>query len=520
MRKIEVFDTTLRDGEQSPGVNLSQDEKLEIARQLRRLGVDIIEAGFAAASPGDFQGVMRIANEVRGVAICSLARSLPKDIDLAYEALKGAEHPRIHVFLATSDIHMRHKLRMTPEQVLEQIDKAVRYAKSLVSDVEFSAEDAGRTDLAFLARVAETAIRAGAVVFNVPDTVGYLTPDEYASRFRYLLDHVPNIDQAKLSCHCHDDLGMAVANTLAAVQGGCTQVEVAVNGIGERAGNAALEEVVMALATRQDVYQAKTQIELSQIARTSRLVSKLTGMVVPPNKAIVGSNAFAHESGIHQDGFLKEKTTYEIIRPETVGIQKSRLVLGKHSGRHAFQEKLAELGYELDAETLAVVFQKFKELCDKKKTVTDEDILSLLDDPSASQHQEFYSLDYLHISCGTSGVPTATLRLRSINGEVKEEAAVGNGAVDSIYRAIERITGEKADLIQYQISSVTGGADAQGEVRVQLQQDELRSNGRAVATDVLVASANAYLDALNRIIKKRDDMRDSGRHPLVETTQA
>jgi 2-isopropylmalate synthase len=507
MRKIEIFDTTLRDGEQSPGVNLSQEEKLEIARQLRRLGVDVIEAGFAAASPGDFQSVKRIADEVRGVTICSLARSLPNDIESAYEAIKGAEHARIHVFLATSDIHMRYKLRMTPDQVIEQIDQAVRYAKKFVENVQFSAEDAGRTDLAFLAKVAETAIRAGAVVFNVPDTVGYMTPAEYAARFQYLREHVPNIDKVKLSCHCHDDLGMAVANTLAAIQGGCEQAEVAVNGIGERAGNAALEEVVMALATRSDVYQTVTSIEFAQIARTSRLVSKLTGMVVPPNKAIVGANAFAHESGIHQDGVLKEKTTYEIIRPETVGFQESRLVLGKHSGRHAFQEKLAELGYELDPEALSAVFQKFKDLCDKKKTVTDEDILSLLDDQSLAHHEDYYSLEYLHISCGTAGVPTATLRVRSKDHELIEEAAVGNGAVDAIYRAIDRITGETAELVQYQISSVTGGGDALGEVRVQLKQDDVVSNGRAVSTDVLVASAKAYLDAVNRIIKKRFDVQ-------------
>lgn len=505
MRKIEIFDTTLRDGEQSPGVNLSQEEKLEIARQLRRLGVDVIEAGFAAASPGDFQAVKRIADEVNGVTICSLARSLPNDIEKAYEALKGAEHARIHVFLATSDIHMRYKLRMTPEQVLEQVDKAVRYAKKFVEDVQFSAEDAGRTDLGFLAKVADTAIRAGAVVFNVPDTVGYLTPLEYASRFQYLLEHVLNIETIRLSSHCHDDLGMAVANTLAAIQGGCGQVEVAVNGIGERAGNAALEEVVLALATRPDVYQAKTTLELTQIARTSRLVSKLTGMVVPPNKAIVGANAFAHESGIHQDGVLKEKTTYEIIRPETVGFHESRLVLGKHSGRHAFQERLVELGYELDGEKLAIVFKKFKDLCDKKKTVTDEDILSLLDDQTVARTEEYYSLEYLHISCGTEGVPTATLRLRNRNNEVLEEASVGNGGVDAVYRAIDRITGEKAELVQYQISSVTAGGDALGEVRVQLKQDDFVSNGRAVSTDVLVASAKAYLDAINRMIKKRMD---------------
>ncbi|MDI3257521.1 MAG: 2-isopropylmalate synthase [Kyrpidia sp.] len=503
MRTIEVFDTTLRDGEQSPGINLSREEKLEIARQLGRLGVDVIEAGFAAASPGDFESVQEIAREVRGLSVCSLARSVRTDIDRAYEALRDAEDPRIHVFLATSDIHLKHKLRMTREQVLEQIEEAVRYAVKYMSNVEFSAEDAGRTDIDFLCRVAEVAIRAGAKVFNVPDTVGYLTPREYAGKIRALRERVPGIDGIKLSCHCHDDLGMAVANTLAGIQAGITQVEVTINGIGERAGNASLEEVVMALATRPDVYEAKTRIVLNQIYRTSRLVSKLTGVVVPPNKAIVGANAFAHESGIHQDGVLKEKLTYEIMKPETIGVAESKLVLGKHSGRHAFREKLGEMGYRLSDQEINELFKRFKELCDKKKTVTDDDIAALVDDSQTVERADLYHLEYLHISCGNTAVPTATLRLRVSDGTVIEEAAVGNGAVDAIYKAIDRVTGESTELVSYQIQSVTGGRDALGEVRVQVRQGEVVANGRGVSTDVLEASAKAYLDAVNRLAAGR-----------------
>lgn len=499
MRIIEIFDTTLRDGEQSPGVNLSREEKLEIARQLGRLGVDVIEAGFAASSPGDFEAVRQIAREVRGVTVCSLARTVQSDIDSAYEALREAENPRIHVFLATSDIHLKYKLRMTREQVLEQIDQAVRYAVKYMSNVEFSAEDAGRTDIDFLCQVAEVAIRAGAKVFNVPDTVGYLTPQEYAEKIRALRERVPGIDKIKLSSHCHDDLGMAVANTLAGIQAGITQVEVTINGIGERAGNASLEEVVMALATRADFYQAKTNIDLGQIYRTSRLVSKLTGMVVPPNKAIVGANAFAHESGIHQDGVLKEKLTYEIMKPETIGLSESKLVLGKHSGRHAFREKLVELGYQLSDEEINEVFRRFKELCDKKKTVTDEDIVALVEDKQLVDRSDLYQLEYLHVSCGNTAVPTATLRLRKPSGEIVEEAAVGNGAVDAIYKAIDRATGDAVELVSYQIQSVTGGRDALGEVRVQVKRGEVLANGRGVSTDVLEASAKAYLDAINRL---------------------
>ncbi|GAX91489.1 2-isopropylmalate synthase [Effusibacillus lacus] len=505
MRKIDVFDTTLRDGEQSPGVSLTQEEKLEIARQLARLGVDIIEAGFAASSKGDFEAVKRIANEVRGVSICSLSRSVQSDIEQAWEALKGAEHPRIHVFLATSPIHMQYKLRMTPEQVLEQTDAAVRLARKFVSDVEFSAEDAGRSEPDFLVKVAEVAAKAGATVFNVPDTVGYLTPAEYANLFRYIRENAKGIENLKLSAHCHDDLGLAAANTLAAIEAGIDQVEGTINGIGERAGNVALEEVALALETRRNIYQATFGFDLSQIARTSRLVSKLTGMVVQPNKAIVGANAFAHESGIHQDGMLKEKSTYEIIRPETVGMADTKLVLGKHSGRHAFKDHITSLGYELDGEALNVVFRKFKELCDKKKYVTDEDILSLLLEYEVDSSKVAYRLEYMQVSCGTQGIPTATIGLVDDEQGLLQEAAVGNGAFDAISNAIDRITGEQVELLHYQIDSVTGGHDALAEVRIQLRQGEIVANGRAVSTDTLEAGARAYIDAINRIIMKRMD---------------
>lgn len=509
MRRIDIFDTTLRDGEQSPGVNLSPEEKVEIARQLARLGVPVIEAGFAASSKGDFEAVQRIAKEVRGTSICSLARSLESDIDASYQALKGAEHPRVHIFLATSDIHMKYKLKMNQDEVLEQIERAVKKARNLFPDVEFSAEDAGRTDLAFLANVAEVAVRSGATVFNVPDTVGYLTPDEYAYRFKYLKEHVGNIHLVKLSAHCHDDLGMAVANTLAAIQAGADQVEVAVNGIGERAGNAALEEVVMALATRPDTFKVETGIDLSQIARTSRMVSKLTGMVVPGNKAIVGANAFAHESGIHQDGMLKNKETYEIMRPETVGWSDSRLVLGKHSGRHAFVEHVAELGYDLDKESLQRAFTRFKELCDKKKVVTDEDIMTLLDEQFVPTSIDRFRLDFWHISAGKGGVPMATVRLHE-GEKVHEEAAVGNGAVNALYNAIDRVTGESVELMHYNIGSISHGQDALGEVRVQIRSGKVVSNGVGVSTDVLEASILAYISAVNRLVKRKEEQQEDG----------
>ncbi|MGC5326310.1 2-isopropylmalate synthase [Brevibacillus sp. SYSU BS000544] len=504
MRTIEIFDTTLRDGEQSPGVNLSTNEKVEIALQLEKLGISRIEAGFAAASPGDLRSVAEVAKRVKHATVVSLARSHQNDIDKAYEALRGAQNACLHVFLATSPIHMEYKLRMSKEQVVERAVAAVSYAKKYFQEVEFSAEDAGRSEIPFLAEVVEAVIKAGATIVNLPDTVGYLTPYEYGNIFREMRNRVPNIDKVKLSCHCHDDLGMAVANSLAAIEAGATQVEGTINGIGERAGNAALEEVALALETRKDAYQATTRLQLKEIARTSQLVSRLTGMIVPGNKAIVGANAYAHESGIHQDGVLKNKTTYEIITPESVGFKSNLLVLGKHSGRHAFKDKLAELGITLDAQEVDKAFAAFKELCDKKKEVSDSDILALLD-AKLVEGTESYKLESVQLSYGNLSMPTASVRLVRNDGQVYEEAACGNGSVDSIYKAIDRATGEEVTLTDYKIVSVTHGKDALGEVFVRLQQDGLSVQGRGVSTDVLEASAIAYVRAINKIIERRGE---------------
>ncbi len=502
VKHIQIFDTTLRDGEQSPGVSLTTGEKLEIARQLVRLRVDVIEAGYAAASPGDFAAVQMIAREVKGVSVCSLARATENDILRAYEACKPSDAPCIHLFLATSDVHMQHKLRMTRDQVLQQVASSVRLACSKVPFVEFSAEDSGRTDFDFLVQVVQTAIAAGATVINLPDTVGYLLPQEYADRFVRLREHI-DLGMTLLSAHCHDDLGLAVANTLAAIQAGVDQVEVTINGIGERAGNASLEEVAVALKLREESYGVDTRLDLSQIARTSKLVSRLTGMVIPGNKAIVGANAFAHESGIHQDGVLKERTTYEIINPELVGVSENKqLVLGKHSGRHAFFKHVQDLGYVLSEQDMQDLFKRFKDLCDKKKSVTEEDILALIDERVYGEGQNAYVLDYLHVSCGNQALSTATVRITGPNG-VREEAAVGNGPVEAIYRAIDRATDEEVQLTSYQISSVTPGQDALGEVRVQVRSNDRLFTGRHVASDVLDASARAYVDAINRLTISR-----------------
>ncbi|NGQ94465.1 2-isopropylmalate synthase [Brevibacillus sp. SYP-B805] len=504
MRIIEIFDTTLRDGEQSPGVNLSTNEKVEIALQLEKLGVTRIEAGFAAASPGDQRSVAEVAKRIKNATVVSLARSVKDDIDKAYEALRHAEHACMHVFLATSPIHRQYKLRMSKEEVVERAVAAVTYAKNYLSEVEFSAEDAARTEIDFLAEVVEAVIKAGATIINIPDTVGYMTPIEYGNIFRELQKRVAGIEKVKLSCHCHDDLGMAVANSLAAIEAGVTQVEGTINGIGERAGNTALEEVALALETRKDVYQATTALHLREIARTSQLVSRLTGMIVPGNKAIVGANAYAHESGIHQDGVLKEASTYEIIRPESVGFKSNRLVLGKHSGRHAFKDKLTELGYHLEQQEIDVAFAAFKELCDKKKEISDEDILALVDAKIVGV-PETYHLESIQLSYGNLSMPTASVRLKRVDGQVCEEAACGNGSVDSIYKAIDRATGEDVTLVDYKISSVTHGKDALGEVFVRLQQGDLVVQGRGVSTDVLEASAIAYVRAINKIIERRGE---------------
>ncbi|SFJ00769.1 2-isopropylmalate synthase [Paenibacillus sp. UNC496MF] len=502
MRKIYVFDTTLRDGEQSPGVNLNTKEKLEIAYQLEKLGVDRIEAGFPAASPGDLAAVNAVARAVKNATVIGLSRSREQDIDAAREALKDAQDPCLHLFLATSPIHRKHKLRMEKEQVLETAERAIRYAKQYFSKIEFSPEDAGRTELDFLCQVTEMAIRAGATVVNIPDTVGYMNPSEFGNIFKTLKNRVPGIEKIQLSAHCHDDLGMATANALAAILNGADQIEGTINGIGERAGNTAIEEVAMALATRADYFGATTGLNLKEIAKTSRLVSKLTGMVVPGNKAIVGANAFAHESGIHQDGMLKEKTTYEIISPETIGLVDSKLVLGKHSGRAAFREKLIDLGYELDDEAVNAAFAKFKDLADRKKNVSDEDIRALLEEKLVDT-PEVYALEQIEVSYGNKSTPSATLRIRVADQGVKETRAEGNGSVDAIYNAIDALTAETVELEDYSIKSVTHGKDALGEVHVVLKQDEVSAQGRGVSTDILEASARAYVDALNRLVEKR-----------------
>lgn len=502
MRKIYIFDTTLRDGEQSPGVNLNTKEKVEIALQLEKLGVDRMEAGFPAASPGDLAAVNAVALAVKNATVIGLSRSREQDIDAVVEALKGAQDPCIHLFLATSPIHRMHKLRMEKEQVLETAERAIRYAKQYFSKIEFSPEDAGRTELDFLCEVTDMAIRAGATVVNVPDTVGYLYPTEYGNIFKTLKENVPNIETIQLSAHCHNDLGMATANALAAILNGADQIEGTINGIGERAGNTALEEIALALETRSDFFGAKTTLNLKEIAKTSRLVSKLTGMVVPGNKAIVGANAFAHESGIHQDGMLKEKTTYEIISPDTIGLRESKLVLGKHSGRHAFREKLIDLGYELEEETVNMAFAKFKDLADRKKNVTDEDIRAMLEEKLIDT-PEVFILETIQVNYGNQSTPSASVRIRKAEGEVAEEVAIGNGSVDAIYNAIDKVTLETVELEDYSIKSVSQGKDAQGEVHVILKQDDVSAQGRGLSTDILEASARAYIDALNRLIEKR-----------------
>lgn len=498
MERVYIFDTTLRDGEQSPGVSLNVKEKLQIARQLVKLGVDVIEAGFPVASPGDFAAVAAIAKNVRGARICALARANFGDIDRAWEALREAEAPRIHTFIATSDIHLRHKLRMSREQVLEAAREAVRRARRYTDDVEFSAEDASRSDTDFLCQVLAVAIEAGATVLNIPDTVGYAVPEEFGELIRTIREKTPGIEKVTISVHCHNDLGLAVANTLAAIKNGARQAEVTINGIGERAGNAALEELVMGLYARRPLYGMITGIRTEEIYRTSKLVAALTGMTVQPNKAIVGKNAFAHESGIHQDGVLKERTTYEIIDPTVIGIPKSTLVLGKHSGRHAFKTRLAELGYSLSEEELNTAFARFKELCDRKKTITDDDLLALVEE-EMGRVAPTYELHYLHISSGTTIVPTATVGLK-VGESLVEEAACGNGPVDAIYKAIDKITGIKCTLESYGIDAVTGGKDAVGSVTVRVKNEKGKTFlGRGLSTDVLEASARAYIDALNKM---------------------
>lgn len=517
MDQVGIFDTTLRDGEQSPGATMTSSEKLEVARALSRLGVDVIEAGFPAASPDDLNAVRRIAEEVgqqdQPPIICGLARAHGSDIDAAWKAVEPAAHPRIHTFLATSEIHMKHKLRMDPEEVIERVIEMVRYARTLCDDVEFSPEDAGRSDPEFLYVVLEEAIKAGATTLNIPDTVGYTIPNEFGGLIAGIVEHTPGVADVVLSVHCHDDLGLATANTLAGIQAGARQAEVTINGIGERAGNTSLEEVVMALHTRQPIYSLSTQIDTTQISRVSKMVSNYTGILVPPNKAIVGANAFAHEAGIHQDGMLKNELTYEIMRPETVGLAQSTLVLGKHSGRHAFKVRLHELGYELEDDDLARAFRRFKSLADKKKVITDADLQALLAD-EIYQPPEVFALDGLQVSCGTMGMPTATVRLAGPEGTQFVEAAVGTGPVDAAYKAIDEIVGAPNVLLEFSVHAVTEGIDAQGEVTVRIQGEDApvapnaqretsqprTYGGYGADTDIIVASAKAYLSAINKLL--------------------
>ncbi len=522
-KRVLIFDTTLRDGEQSPGASLTSVEKLEIARQLAHLGVDIIEAGFPAASPDDLEAVRRIAVEVGNPAaehahipvIAGLARANTGDIDKCWQAVRHAAKPRIHTFLATSDIHLQYKLKMTREQVVAQVRAMVGYAVQLFGElgkpanVEFSPEDAGRSDKDFLVEVCTTAIEAGATTLNIPDTVGYCTPEEYGALIAYLREHTPNAEKVVFSTHCHNDLGLATANTLAGVRNGARQVEVTINGIGERAGNTSLEEVVMALHTRQPQYGLFTGVRTQQLARTSQMVSNYTGIVVQFNKAIVGANAFAHEAGIHQDGMLKHASTYEIMQPELVGWTASKLVLGKHSGRHAFKMRLKELGYPLVDKELDKAFARFKALADKKKHITDADLEAIVSD-ELYQPQEFFTLADMQVTCGKSGMPTATMHLRTQDGESLVDAAVGVGPVDATFKAIDKLVSWKFDieftLLEYAVHAVTEGIDALGEVtvRVETNEDEPRTfGGHGADLDVIVASAKAYISAINRMMAAR-----------------
>jgi len=524
---VRIFDTTLRDGEQSPGATMTSAEKIEVARALARLGIDVMEAGFPAASPDDFEAVRRIAQEVGNLEddgreppiICGLARATENDIRTAWDAIKEAKHPRIHTFLATSPIHMKFKLRMDPEEVVERVVSMVTLARSLCEDVEFSPEDAGRSDPEFLYVVLGEAIKAGATTLNIPDTVGYTTPDEFGKLIAGIMAHTPGIENAVVSVHCHDDLGLATANTLAGIAAGARQAEVTINGIGERAGNTSLEEIVMALYTRKPIFNLETGIDTTQIMRVSRMVSNYTSIPVQPNKAIVGANAFAHEAGIHQDGMLKHEQTYEIMRPELVGATQSRLVLGKHSGRAALRQRLTEMGYELTDEEVMRVFERFKQLADRKKAITDADLEALMTD-EMGQARELYSLDALQVACGSIGMPTASVRLHGPDGKIHTHAAIGTGPVHAAYTAIDEIVGVPVTLLEFAVNAVTEGIDALGEVTVRVRYtcdpnagdcgdvvnpqsgdaSQRTYGGHGADSDIIVASVRAYLAALNKVL--------------------
>jgi len=512
--RITIFDTTLRDGEQAPGCSMTLDEKVMVARQLEHLGVDVIEAGFPIASPGDFESVRQVAENVREPIVAALARCVDADIDRAAEALEEAERPRIHVFLATSRIHREHKLHMSRADIVERAVQGVRAARAHVEDVEFSPEDAARTEPDFLKEVVEAVIDAGATTVNIPDTVGYAVPSQFAQLIEMLRDEVPNIDRAVISVHCHDDLGMATANSLAAVRAGARQIECTVNGLGERAGNCSLEEVVMAIRTRRDFFGVSTGINTREIMAASRLVTGVTGVQVPPNKAIVGRNAFAHEAGIHQDGMLKKKSTYEIMRPQDVGRESGELVLGKHSGRHGFRARLEELGIELSEERLEHAFEKFIDLTDKKKEIYDEDIEALVREQMEEVPQVF-TLKSFHVTSGISVTPTATVAVEVADEGLRTDAAIGDGPIDAVYRAIDRITGFRCQLRDFAIRAITKGKDAMGEVSLEVTSNSYTERGRAARTDIIEASAVAYLVAVNRLHRRMQAGNNDQQQPHV-----
>ncbi len=514
--RIFVFDTTLRDGEQVPGAKLSKDQKLEIAKQLANLGVDVIEGGFPISSPGDFESVKAVANEVKGPVIAALCRIIKKDIEVAWDAIKGSERPRIHTFVGTSDIHIEKKLRSDREKILERAVEAVKFAKSLCPDVEFSTEDASRTDFEYLCRTIEAVIKAGATTINVPDTVGYAIPEEFGERIRRLKEKVPAFDHAVLSVHCHNDLGLASANTLAAIKNGARQVEMTVNGVGERAGNCAMEEVVMALRTRKDfIGNFETAIRSKEIYKTSRMVSSLMGLVVQPNKAIVGSNAFAHSSGIHQDGILKDRSTYEIVKPEDVGVTAHEFILTARSGRHALRDRVKEMGYTMKDEQFESFFDHFLELADKKKEVTNEDI-SILVEEELFKVPETYRLEDVQILSSSQGTPMASLKMKC-GEETVEEAATGNGPVDAAYKCVERIVKRKFRLESFRMNSVTSGKDAIGDATVRVKANGNSYLGRATSTDIIVAAIKAYVGAINKAIYFEKKEKKGGKKGTKKT---
>ncbi|WP_265822399.1 2-isopropylmalate synthase [Geovibrio ferrireducens] len=513
-KRVIIFDTTLRDGEQAPGFSMNTEEKIKMALQLEKLGVDVMEAGFPISSPGDFEAVQKVASVIKNAGVAGLCRANQKDIAVGWDALKGAVRPRIHTFLATSDIHLQYKLKKTREEVMEIATGAVKFARNLCGDVEFSCEDATRSDLDFLCQMVEAVIAAGASTVNLPDTVGYTVPFEYERIISTIMNKVPNIDKARISVHCHNDLGLASANSLAAIRAGATQVECTINGIGERAGNAAFEEVIMALNVRKDLFDVETNVNTREIYRASKLLTSITGVGVQPNKAVVGKNAFAHEAGIHQDGVLKNRITYEIMTPESVGYPSNALVLGKHSGRHAFIKRLEALGFTLDAEQTETAFNKFKVLADKKKEVFDED-LEMLVEQQLNESVKHFSVGTVTFASGNAGIPTATVELKNEQGEVMVDASIGDGPVDACLKAIERTTGIVGRLKSYKINALTAGKDAQGEVvlTVEFEKCGYDVTGRGSNTDVVVASAEAYVYAMNRYLSRKDhkkEMEDKG----------